>query len=115
MRERIDQGPYAPAWREYRSLARLSWVLFLGYIPGVGLIWFLIGASFGYSTIGDVARTVVLITWMVAALVVSNRAARFRCPRCGKKFFSRTFSHNSFARRCVHCGLPKWASRDDCA
>jgi hypothetical protein len=21
--------------------------------------------------------------------------------------------HNSFARRCIHCGLPKWADEDE--
>ena len=105
------QDEYTLAWREYRSRARLAWLLFLGYMPGVGLIWSLIGATVGWdSTPGGVARTIVALSWMVALGIAGNRAARFRCPRCGRPFFSATLYHNSFARRCVHCGLPKWAS-----
>jgi hypothetical protein len=38
-----------------------------------------------------------------------NLALRFPCPRCGKWFFAKWWYHNNFARKCVHCGLPKWA------
>lgn len=36
------------------------------------------------------------------------------CPRCRKYFFSRSSTNptrgNPFARRCMNCGLPKWAA-----
>ena len=42
------------------------------------------------------------------------------CPRCGELFFRKfddrpwrgAWQHNPFARRCMHCGLPKWAAVD---
>jgi predicted RNA-binding Zn-ribbon protein involved in translation (DUF1610 family) len=52
---------------------------------------------------------VVAIGWMVFFVVAGNLVVRFPCPRCGKWFFAKWWYRNSFARRCVHCGLPKWA------
>lgn len=37
--------------------------------------------------------------------------ALFSCPRCHKWFFA-TWYRNPFARKCVHCGLPKWANSE---
>ena len=52
---------------------------------------------------------VVAIAWMVFFVIAGNLALRFPCPRCGKWFFAKWWCHNNFARRCVHCGLPKYA------
>ncbi len=47
---------------------------------------------------------------------VSGEYVYWSCPRCGKPFHyvARWYGrwNNPFARRCVHCGLPKWADRD---
>ena len=45
---------------------------------------------------------------MLAFIVASLRLTLFRCPRCHEWFFTTLMSHNPFARRCVHCKLPKW-------
>src|SRR5581483_4668326 len=42
-------------------------------------------------------------------VIAGNFALRFPCPRCGKPFFEKWWYYNSAARRCVHCGLPKYA------
>lgn len=47
--------------------------------------------------------------WMLAFLFCGNRSGSFRCPRCGKKFFSKWPGYNSWSSKCLHCGLPKWA------
>jgi hypothetical protein len=36
--------------------------------------------------------------------------ALFRCPRCGKRFFTTLWYRNPFARKCVHCGLGKYST-----
>ena len=62
----------------------------------------------------------IAFVWMIVVAVAGYQKSNFLCPRCGKPFF-RTFDdrpwradwqRNPFARRCMHCGLPKWASRD---
>lgn len=48
-----------------------------------------------------------------AWLALWVRANTFRCPRCGQYFFWRPMVRNPFARRCLNCGLPKWAAKDE--
>jgi ketosteroid isomerase-like protein len=50
--------------------------------------------------------------WMAAFVVTGWRAALFPCPRCHKWFFATWWYRNPFARKCVHCGLPKWANSE---
>jgi hypothetical protein len=47
--------------------------------------------------------------WITASFITGFRAQRFRCPQCGKPFFVGRWAVNNWARRCVHCGLPKWS------
>jgi hypothetical protein len=52
-------------------------------------------------------------TILMSLFVVNqSRLNFFRCPRCGRCFFIRFPLSNSFARRCMHCGLPRWAKDD---
>lgn len=85
----------------------------LGWMPGIWLLWFGIALVLGWeSTASGIARTIVALAWMISLVVTGNRAANFRCPRCGKHFFKTFWYYNSFARRCVHCGLRKWSTTD---
>ena len=55
----------------------------------------------------------IAIGWMVAFLVTGVRLNRWRCPRCGKLFCATKWYNKSFfARKCAHCGLPKFAIDD---
>src|SRR3954451_20389761 len=47
--------------------------------------------------------------WMVAFAVTGFRVQRFHCPECDKPFFVGRWHVNTWARRCAHCGLPKWS------
>ncbi|HEY3448200.1 MAG TPA: hypothetical protein VGK67_17725 [Myxococcales bacterium] len=39
------------------------------------------------------------------------RLTVFKCPRCREPFFmSAGFFRNPFAKKCMRCGLPKWAT-----
>jgi len=49
--------------------------------------------------------------WLALLAVTGFRHQYFRCPRCAKPFFLGPWS-NAFASRCLHCKLPKWATRD---
>ena len=79
------EGPYSTAWRRYRQWSWAFWIVFGLYLPGLAFV----------------SRT---LGW----------------TRCGELFFRKfdarpwraDWQHNPFARRCTHCGLPKWATRD---
>ena len=107
---RIEEGVYADAWREHRRRARLFWALFLGYIPAV----LVFGVAIGLLTDLVPERLMVpfAIGWIVVSVIAGNRVASFRCPRCGNSYYSRAFFANSFTRKCLHCGLPKWRTTE---
>ena len=51
---------------------------------------------------------ILILTFVVASI----HHVLFRCSRCGHFFFLRFLYRNPIARRCLHCGLPKWAKND---
>jgi hypothetical protein len=93
-------------WQEYRKRRNLVLFAFFGYVPVIFVIGLIISRFF--HTITPIF--VVAIMWMIFYGAVSIWFSSLRCPRCGKVFFSKWWYHNGFARRCVHCGLPKYAS-----
>ena len=93
------------AWDDYRKRRNLALFTLIGYIPVVFVIALLSIRLFSTFTPAFVAA----IAWMVFSVIAGNLALRFPCPRCGKWFFKKWWYYNSFARRCVHCGLPKYA------
>ena len=95
------------AWETHRRDRFRSWACTFAWLPFVAIwSWFTerVIESFGAFVVGFVLYTVCLF-------VVAHRASHFACPRCRKPFY-RTWWHNGFARKCVHCGLPKWSERD---
>lgn len=104
----MSEADYAAAWRELRLRRRLLWVLFLGYIPGVAALCFLVGGpvtSLGGSKQGEVVCAVIALLWILAFAVAAIRLTLFRCPRCRQLFHSTWWRHNPFARNCLHCDL----------
>ncbi len=105
-------GKRKDAWHQYRFAQRLCFVTFL-LCPGIiGLIYFrcrfdLPGAALEpyVAVLGLPAMVVCFISWMVCQY--------WKCPQCGKRFFMTWYISNSFGRKCLHCGLPKWADPED--
>ena len=95
------------AWGSYRRWSRVCWALVAGYLPGVAGI----GAGLSILLGSEIPAFLVWGGWTGALVYAGNRALAFRCPRCGYPFFRTAWSYNSFARKCVHCGLPKWGER----
>ena len=112
----MDEGPYTLAWRSYRRWSLAFWLAFLGFLPGVALVDH---ASRAHGGQGNLTMPVAF-AWMAVFAVAGYRKSNFACPRCGEMFFRRfdsrparrDWQHNPFARRCMHCGLPKWAAAD---
>jgi hypothetical protein len=103
-----DKNIYSYPWKKYRRLSRLSWIIVLTYAPGVLIIGGILYAVSGSET----PIYVVAIMWMLAVVISGNRVIGWKCPRCGKSFFTAWFIRNPFAIKCFHCGLPKWSLSD---
>ena len=99
-------NPSNGSWSEYRKWRNLSWLALVGYMPivlGVGLASIRLFDTF-------TPAFVLAFAWMVFIVIVGNICLRFSCPKCGKAFFAKCWYYNSFAQRCLHCGLPKYAN-----
>lgn len=104
----MSESDYAASWQDLKRRRRLLWVLFLGYLPGVAALCFLVGwvaTSMGGSQQGEVMCAVVALLWILAFAVAAIRLTFFRCPRCTRIFHSTWWRHNPFAHNCLHCGL----------
>jgi len=97
--------PPGSPWNPLRRIERLGLVLWLGYLPTV----FVIGWPLSKALGSDIAFLGVALAWMAVLALVVFWAGSFRCPRCGNPFFQQWGYQGSYARKCAHCGLPKWA------
>ncbi len=108
-----DNVNYTAAWHDYRRRRRWFWGVYLGGCFGMVGLWLL----FFNSPIGEFMKGIVFCVlapmWLIGFVVTAFRCQLFRCPRCHRRFFMTWWYHNSFARRCIHCGLPKWADEDE--
>jgi hypothetical protein len=96
---------YTAAWNDDRRRAGWFYFSWLG-----GLVVIAVGAGFARSLLGD-SQTVIQFlvpVYVIGFFITSYRKNRFSCPRCGNLFFRGRFWANAFARKCMHCGLPKW-------
>ena len=100
-----SSSTYEEQWKDYGHRKRLFWLIFLSYVPGVWAT----GGALRYLFSSEIPAFVVAGLWMLALVVSGNYAIACRCPRCGKSFFRGAWYYNSFARKCVHCHLPKWS------
>jgi len=99
---------YEAKWKDYKRRRLTFLVICVSYVPG----GFFIGFEFQKLFRSEVSFYVVAIIWMIALVISGLRLTYWRCPRCGKFFFAKWVGTNQFARKCLHCGLPKWASKD---
>src|SRR2546428_14131174 len=103
-----DQSHFAFAWQDYRR--RRRW--FFGIWLGGFLVVALVARLLSKLSLGDLDFAVLGPAWMTAFVVVAIRLQFFRCPRCHRKFFGALLYSNPLAKKCVHCGLPKWSESD---
>ena len=101
--------PYAAAWRVYR---RVGWFL-IAVVAGLPIVvfpvaallyhWFGIRVPLGGA--GDL--------WIVVFVGGILWESRWRCPRCGQKFFTGRIRDVRQSRsHCQNCQLPQWAESD---
>jgi hypothetical protein len=103
---------YDENWKEYRKARNTFLGLFILYVP----VCFSIGVAsikfFATFTPGFVAA----FLWMGMFVVSGVRLNAWRCPNCGECFSGSWWYNLGFlARRCVHCGLPKYGNEPPAA
>jgi hypothetical protein len=96
---------YQEEWSDYRKRRNRFVLVFLTYVPVVGVSMVVTGRLIHTATPG----IALAIGWMVLFAVTGIRLQRFPCPRCGEAFFARGIYHNIFARKCLNCGLAKYS------
>jgi hypothetical protein len=92
-------------WRTYQQREWLIVFVWLGYIPVV----LAVGYPISRLTGSEIPFLVVALSWMLIFAIAGVALSYFKCPACNKPFFNKWWFHNQFARKCVHCGFPKWA------
>jgi hypothetical protein len=102
-----------PAWDEYRRRRNAFWLALLLF-P----LWFAAGviiehvlAGYGCKAPSGLAFLAVAMPPMACLVVTHLRRMLWPCPQCGRSFHVAWWYGNAFARRCVHCGLPKWTPK----
>lgn len=92
------------SWSDYRRRVRRLIGVWLGGFAIAACL----ASALSYTPARDWAPLAVGILWMAMFVVAAMRVQVFRCPQCRHAFFKATWYYWPFARRCVHCGLPKW-------
>src|SRR6267154_48499 len=107
-------------WREsqiLRDLGGISQMAKSGLASDLGVFTWNVSDQSGSSRVSEISyRGLRLgacgIAWILIVFVVGHIAQTLICPRCGERFASKWWYHNSvlLARRCAHCGLPEFAN-----
>ena len=105
---------YHQRWLEYRRLRNQVVFATLSIFP-LALIFSLIGDLIPKAQFAMYLASALVVGWLGTAYITGARANVFLCPRCGEKFAQQWWYRGSvvFARRCAHCGLPKYANEED--
>jgi hypothetical protein len=107
--------PYVESWRDYRGRVRLVYATGLGGFVIMILLMLLASVliqGLGLSALRQAVSVLFYafgFAWLAACAISWVRLGSWQCPRCSNLFFSRGLGSNQLARRCLHCGLPKWA------
>jgi hypothetical protein len=105
---------YTAAWARLKKLTYWLWGTVAFWMVGMtGLVLF--GAS--HRGFNPIFIQFLVAPYVIVMMTVSLKLGRFRCPRCGERYFVSPnrlgrYSRNTAARQCRHCGLPRNAPSD---
>lgn len=102
---------YEEDWAEYRRIRNFTALVYLLGLPTFAVLSWL--GSLIFPKMVLYVMTPLGIGWFVVSVYNGFRLQLLRCPRCGE-WFSATWWYNLsvLARKCVHCGLPKFSTQD---
>jgi len=111
------EGEYSQEWAELRRRRRRTFRVVAS--GAVILVAVSLVTTYLSLNAAKMIGLVLLAGWVAVLLrffFVSSEYVYWSCPRCGKPYhyLVRWYGrwNNPFARRCVHCGLPKWVDSD---
>ncbi|MGI8788312.1 MAG: hypothetical protein ACR2HG_11185 [Pyrinomonadaceae bacterium] len=107
---------YKEKWDDYKKRSRIYWFAVMVFVVALA-----IGLPLAVTKFSPTLFYVYLSALGAAGFAISVFGfyqTHWKCPRCGQPFFRRPdwlgkIFYNLFARRCMNCGLPKWAENDD--
>lgn len=99
---------FALAWNDYHRRRRWFFGVWLGGFAILVTLDMLLSKLPLRGLVFDVLGPI----WMIGFVIVAIRLSLFRCPRCHHRFFTTWWHGNPLARKCLHCGLPKWSEVD---
>jgi len=101
-------------WADLRCLQRRLGVAGFEAMTVLVLAFLSTLAPRNISKLLMLALLIVWILVLIRLLKVYSKFTYWLCPRCGQPFHYMVGwlgrVNNPFARRCVHCGLPKWST-----
>jgi hypothetical protein len=96
------EAPIESSWEDYGRRRRrflMSSASLVIFFPAVIVLQHLVPQMLPILTFA-----ILFLCW----IITGSWMMVWRCPRCAKPFFYTWWATNSFARRCMHCGLNKW-------
>ena len=94
---------YPAAWAEYKKRLRRMMFTWVAILPAELLVGLPLSWAFG----SNFPFLVIAVPALGAFFVAAVRYSDWPCPRCGMPFHRTFFRNWTFARRCLHCKLPK--------
>src|SRR6266404_4514232 len=98
---------YSEQWREYRWRFRIFIIACALYFPGVLIAGFLISKLTSLTSWH--AGLIAFIVFGGACALSGSYLIYWRCPRCHSQYCWKFGVNWPFARRRLHCGLPRYA------
>jgi hypothetical protein len=96
---------YTKAWDDLYLRRVIIIGLFLGFLPGVPFLCFVVSTVLLSSRLDkDTVCIPIALIWLGAIVVSGIRASFFRCPQC-RQLFSIGIATSPFRTRCVNCGI----------
>ena len=105
-------GQYSYGWQGLRNIRRR---FLFAVVAGVLIFLLVPPSNYLPGRVGIVLRYTLFAGWIAVALTLFASYIQYSywdCPRCRKPYHMKSGFLwrwiNPFARRCLHCGLPKW-------
>jgi hypothetical protein len=101
---------YTANWLEYRRL-RNELVLFVLTSAPLFFLLVLMSVRRDHAWFWNGLAEILNLLWTVALVIIYLRLRRWRCPRCGKRFYSHCERRGLWllTNHCWHCELIKYS------
>jgi hypothetical protein len=101
-----EMSDFQQNWKRYKFWRKLALLALAGFLPVI-LMARVIARIFNLP----VLFIIISFAWFLLIATAGGVVSYWRCPRCGKQFrITSWYRMGVSARRCVHCGLPRYSN-----